>query len=280
MIIDTHVHIGNMLNFVMTKEDVLWSMEQYGISHSIVSSINAAEFDHELRPVPPKYQHSQLECLEEVVRFAGKHPGQISAAVWVRPAFEKCDYALYKAINDHRRYIKAIKFHPYHSNVPFDAKEMNPFVELAEHYGLPAVVHTGGSDAASCARVYSMAKQFPKVKFVMVHMGLGTDNSEAIEMIARLPNLYGDTTWVPVQSALQLIKTAGIEKIMFGSDNPIDGRDTYGHNRTGDRSLYQSYFHEMKNLLSPEDYDCLMYKNAAALFGISVPQAASADGAD
>ena len=70
MIIDTHVHIGNMLNFVLTKEDVLYSMQQYGISHSIVSSLNAAEFDHQLRPVPSKYQHSQLECLYDAVSFA------------------------------------------------------------------------------------------------------------------------------------------------------------------------------------------------------------------
>ena len=121
MIIDTHVHIGNMLNFVLTKEDVLYSMQQYGISHSIVSSLNAAEFDHQLRPVPPKYQQSQLECLYDAVSFAKEHPSKISAAVWVRPFNEKADYELYKAINDNRKYIKAIKFHPFHSNVPFDS---------------------------------------------------------------------------------------------------------------------------------------------------------------
>ena len=104
----------------------------------------------------------------------------------------------------------------------------------------------------------------------MVHMGLGTDNSEAIELIQKLPNLYGDTTWVPVSSTLRLIEKAGIEKIMFGSDNPIDGPDTYLCNRTGDRSLYQQYFNELKEILSPDDYDRLMYKNASELFGINL----------
>ncbi len=277
MIIDTHVHIGNMLNFVMTEEDVLYSMDTYGIDHSIVSSINAAEFDHDLRRVPQKLQHSQLNCLREVVDFAKHNPTRISAAVWVRPYGEKADYDLYKAINDDRKYIKAIKFHPFHSTVPFDAKEMEPFIEMAQHYGLPAVVHTGGSDAASCSRVYQMAKRFPKVRFVMVHMGLGTDNREAIELISRLPNLYGDTTWVPLSSTLSLIRTAGIGKVLFGSDNPIDGRDTYLHNRTGDRSLYQQYFNELKEQLSAEDYDRLMYRNAAELFGISLKETPPAE---
>ena len=270
MIIDTHVHIGNMLNFVMTEDDVIYAMDTYGIDHCIVSSINAAEFDHELRLIPAKYQHSQLECLHDVVELAKKYPSRISAAVWVKPYGEKADYDLYKAVNDSRKYIKAIKFHPYHSNLPFDSKAVEPFIELAQHYGLPVVVHTGGSDAASCTRVYNMAKRFPKTRFVMVHMGLGTDNREAIELISKLPNLYGDTTWVPLESTVRLIRTAGIGKIMFGSDMPIDGRDTYLHNLRGDRSLYQQYFNELKMLISPEEYDCLMYKNAAAFFGISM----------
>lgn len=268
MIIDTHVHIGNMIGFRLTEEDVLYSMRQYGIDHSIVSCLDAAEFDHNLRLIPSKYMHSQLECLQKAVDFAKKYPDRISAAVWVRPYSEKADYDLYKAVNDNRKYIKAIKFHPFHSNVPFDAPSMEPFIELAQHYGLPAVVHTGGSDAASCLRVYNMAKRFPKTRFVMVHMGLGTDNTEAIALAAKLPNLYGDTTWVSMNSTLRLIQTAGIGKVMFGSDNPIDGPDTYLHNRRGDRSLYQDYFHVMPKLLSPEDYDRLMYRNAAEFFGI------------
>lgn len=268
MIIDTHVHIGGMLDFSMTEEDVLYAMETYGIDHCIVSSINATEFDHELKLIPAKYQHSQLECLNDVVSFAKKYPSRISAAVWVKPYGEKADYDLYKAINDNRKYIRAIKLHPYHSNTPFDGRETDQFIELAQHYGLPVVVHTGGSDAASCARVYNMAKRFPKTRFVMVHMGLGTDNREATELIAKQPNLYGDTTWVPIESTVRLIKTAGAEKIMFGSDMPIDGRDTYLHNRRGDRSLYQQYFNELKELITPQEYDCLMYKNAAEFFGL------------
>ena len=270
MIIDTHVHTGNMLGFVLTEDDVIYSMKKYGISHSIVSTLNAAEFDHQLNPIPQKYLHSQIECLNDVVGFAKKFPDKISAAVWVRPFSENADSSLYKAVGDNIKYIKALKFHPFHSTVPFDSKQSEQFIELAGHYGLPIVTHTGGSDSACCIRVYRMAKKYPKINFVMVHMGLGTDNNEAIDLISKLPNLYGDTTWVPIESTLTLIKNAGIEKIFFGSDNPIDGKDTYLCNRTGDRSLYQQYFHELRNILSPDDYDKLMYKNAASVFNISI----------
>ena len=32
MIIDTHVHIGNMIGFHLTEDDVIYSMKKYGIS--------------------------------------------------------------------------------------------------------------------------------------------------------------------------------------------------------------------------------------------------------
>ena len=103
-------------------------------------------------------------------------------------------------------------------------------------------------------------------------MDLESGNQKAIEYISQLPNLYGDTTWVPLKSTMKLIQTAGIGKTMFGSDSPIDGPDTYLHNRTGQRSLYQEYFHEMKELLSPDDYSRLMYRNASELFGIKISE--------
>ncbi|MBQ6626694.1 MAG: amidohydrolase family protein, partial [Ruminococcus sp.] len=83
-----------------------------------------------------------------------------------------------------------------------------------------------------------------------------------------LPNLYGDTTWVSVESTMRFLEICGDDKIVFGSDAPIDGKDTYLTNRTGDRSLYQSYFNEFKDMVSKETYDKIMYKNAIKLFKI------------
>ncbi len=269
MIIDTHVHIGNMVGFVMTREDVIVSMQNNGIDYSIVSNLDAVEFDHSLRPIPLKYQRSQIDCLQETVDFSREYPDKIGVAVWVKPYREKADYDLYEAVEKNRKYIKALKFHPYHSNEPFDSPKTEPFVQMAEHYGLPVTVHTGGCDAASCQRVYHMAKRHPKIDFVMVHMGLGTDHREAIELAAKLPNLYGDTTWVPVESTLAFLQKAGAEKILFGSDNPIDGRNTYLCNRTGQRSLYQEYFHELREMITPSQYELIMHGNAERVFSLN-----------
>ena len=116
--------------------------------------------------------------------------------------------------------------------------------------------------------LYNAAKKHPELRFVMVHMDLGTDNREALELLGRLPNLYGDTTWVPLSTTLEAIRRWGSGKMLFGSDNPIDGKDTYLHNRTGDRSLYQQYFNEFREAVSADVYDNIMYRNAMKLFRI------------
>lgn len=266
MIIDSHVHIGKSLNFNMKKKDVLYSMERYGIDYSIVSDCRAAEFDHKLRPIPKFLQKPQLECIRASVDFAKEYPDKIGAAIWLKPFGENADEALYDYVDQNRKYIKALKFHPYHSNLPFDCQKMEQFMELARFFDLPVVTHTGGSDAASCMRVYQMAKRHPDINFVMVHMGLGTDNNEAIYLIGKLPNLYGDTTWVPMESTLKFVRRNGADKLLFGSDSPIDGKDTYARNKYGQTSMYQPYFHELESIIGSEDYEKIMYKNAQRLF--------------
>ncbi len=54
MIIDTHIHIGKILNFDMQEATVLASMAKYGINFSLVSSVEASEVDHEQKPLPQK----------------------------------------------------------------------------------------------------------------------------------------------------------------------------------------------------------------------------------
>lgn len=268
MIVDTHVHVGNKLDFSMPPETVLASMKKYKIDYSLVSSIDSTEADHLQRILPRELQTPQEESLEILLDFVKKNPDKIGAAVWVKPATEKLSKNFKKLILDNRDYIFAVKFHPFHSNVFFGGEETKAYIEFAGDCGLPVVTHTAATYESHPRRVYETAKKYPSVNFVMVHLGLGTDNKEAISLAAECKNLYGDTTWVPVENTLEFIKKAGIEKIFFGSDSPIDGLDTYHHNRKGEKSIYQDYFNKLPLLLGKEEYDMLMWKNAVDFFGL------------
>lgn len=266
MIIDSHVHIGTMLNFDMREEHITYMMKKYSIDHCIVSNSECATHDHFQNPIPKKFLKSHIDTNLRAINFARKSKGKITVALWVNP-YEDTS-TIEPLIQENSDIIKAIKFHPFHSKLRFDSVEIENYIKLAQKHSLPVVTHTGDGEYDDVELVYEMAKKYPDVNFVMVHMGLGTDNKKAIDLISKLPNLYGDTTWVSIESTLRFLEICGDNKIVFGSDAPIDGKDTYLDNGKGDRSLYQAYFNEFKGMVTKETYDKIMYKNAQKLFKI------------
>lgn len=269
MIIDTHVHIGTGLGFNMTEEDVLYSIEKYKIDYVLVSNAEVASHGHQREPLPQSEQKSQIECLERTLKFARENKGRIGVLHWVKPS-EKITPELKNLITDNLDVIKGIKFHPFHSGCSFCSNECEEYIKLASELCLPVVSHTGTEFDDNPHRLYEMAKKYPDTKFVMVHLGLGSDNKEAIELCKKQKNLYGDTTWVSTNNALEFIKQCGDDKLMFGSDSPIDGKDTYAFNFKGERSLYQQYFNEFKEQVSKETYEKIMWKNAREFYKIDI----------
>ena len=270
MIIDTHAHIGTILNFDMTVEQIIYSMDKYGVDFSLFSDIEAVENDHQGNPVPPSFQKPQNTVLRESIEQAKKHPDKLGILIWMKYRQEVPDSEFIELIDNNRELIYGIKLHPFHSRIAPDNERLNPIYDIARRYNFPIVSHTGGCEEARSIHLYNAAKANPDLNFVMVHMDLGTDNSEALDLLGKLPNLYGDTTWVPVSTTLEAVKRWGSEKMLFGTDNPIDGKDTLLFNMAGQRSLYQEYFNEFKEMVSQDDYDNIMYKNAVKLFNIKL----------
>lgn len=267
MRIDTHVHIGGEnVGFQMNENMVIEAMEKYQIDYAIVSNGDAAEVDHEQVLLPEECQVSQEAALERVLHFAEKYPDKIGAAVWVKPRLQSVTSELDSMIKENRERIYAIKLHPFHSNIAPTDECAIPYLELAKKYQLPVVSHTGGCEAASPKKLYEAAKMYPEIPFVMVHMGLGSDNKEALELLGKAENLYGDTTWVPMKTTIEAMKRYGRKRILFGSDTPIDGVDTYFCNPKGERSVYQDYFHVLPEKINEDYYKDLMYRNAIELF--------------
>ena len=271
MKIDTHVHIGgDKVGFDMSEEKVLAAMEKYEIDYMLVSNGDAVEVDHEQKPIPAEFQVSQEDALRRCIAFARKNPGKIGVGVWVKPLTETVTEELEELIKANLDIIYAIKLHPYHSKIsPVDERTI-PYLELAKKYKLPVVSHTGTGPEDAPIHVYEAALRYPEIPYVMVHMGLGSDNQEALDLLGRAENLYGDTAWVPMETTIEAIKRYGSKKMLFGSDTPIDGVDTYYCNPKGERSIYQDYFHVLPEKISQDAYEDLMWKNAVDVFGLKL----------
>lgn len=267
MIVDAHVHIGTSLGLVFPPKMILDSMEKYNVGYALVSNLDGSEVDYEQKLIPDEYRQSQIEVNSKTVEFAKDCPDKIGALLWGMPLMESCDAEFEKLVADNLDVVHGIKIHPYHNKIRFDDPKVQEYIKLAAKYDLAVMTHTAMDQYSDCRQVYEMAKKYPQVRFVMAHSQLGSeDNSQAIECLKEgLPNLYADCAWVRPENALRIIKECGADKLLFGSDNPIDGIDTYAH-----PEFYEIYFGEFKNMVTEEEYTKLMKDNAVKVYKLNL----------
>jgi len=93
--------------------------------------------------------------------------------------------------------------------------------EAALHFALPVLV-----DVANRAEVIDLiAPAFPKVKFIIAHLGSFMDDWKAHQQVAyqlgRYPNVYADTSGVRrFDYLVEAVRRGGAGKVLFGSDGP------------------------------------------------------------
>ena len=168
MIIDTHAHIGKLLTFDMTTEQILYSMDQYGVDFSLISNIEAAEGDHEGNPVPAELQKPQNQILLNTLSEAKKAPDRLGVLPWLKIRQELPDEEFISLLRENRGLIYGFKLHPFHSRTAPDEERLEPIYRLAAEYGLPVVSHTGGCEEAMSRHLFNAAKRHPELDFVMV----------------------------------------------------------------------------------------------------------------
>lgn len=118
MIIDTHAHIGALPPFFdMTTEQVLYSMEKYGIDFSLISDIEAAEYDHQRNPVPAFLQKPQNVILRDTLDAVKKASDKLGALPWLKIGSELPDADFIRTVKENRSLIYGFKLHPFHSLV-------------------------------------------------------------------------------------------------------------------------------------------------------------------
>lgn len=234
-IVDTHTHIGYWPNLKSTEEALIASTRDHNISFSLVS-FDGSEFLNETGRIVP-----QLKASKRSLKFieANNYFGML---IWIRPHSEKNIDEIDAFILKHRDKIYGLKFHPFLSRLRVNDPRIYPYLELARKYNLPLLVHTANDQYSKIKYLERVAKLFPDINFVAAHLELGTDNKEAIKVLKNNPNIYGDTAWVNPESLLLARKEKVLDKIMFGTDNPIDGYETLNN------PYYVSYINNEINL--------------------------------
>ena len=257
-IVDAHAHIASWRTLEQSKRNLLLGMDRHGVDIALVSNADCSSFPEEgksaRKPIPCE------QGLREVLEFAKETPGRIYAAVWVTPLKSpRPSEELIRLIEDNKTLIKALKLHPFCEKVPADSPLMEPYYDLAKHYGLPILVHTAVDEESSIGHLVGACLKHPELSFVAAHMELCSAHAYSFKMMKQTPNLCADTAWVDLYWAKRVLLEVGPDRVMFGTDAPIDGEATL------DNPMYRAYF-ENRDGLEETLWRRLLGQNAIDLY--------------
>ncbi len=206
MIVDCHCHAGkgDLLtapwNTDAPIEPYLRRARAAGISKTIVFA---------------PFHSDYAEANAQVARIVGRYPGRLIGFAFVHAGRDagRIFAMLQRAVT--QWHFRGIKVHG-HESMP--TREV---CDAADAFRLPILV-----DVAGQAHVVDMlAPQYPRVNFIVPHLGSFGDDWRAhqmvIDQLVRYPNVYADTSGVRrFDYIVQAIRRAGPHKLLFGSDGP------------------------------------------------------------
>jgi predicted TIM-barrel fold metal-dependent hydrolase len=216
MIIDADTHISPTGEDAMaiTIDDLLRSMDRAGV-------------DKALTWLRPPYLREIEASNAYVHRAVQEHPDRILGFGWADPrlGLDKARDAVKRCVYDYGFY--GVKLNGAQNSFYIDDPKLSlPIIQEIAKTGKLLAFHVGADafETTHPFRVARIARMFPQVQILMVHMG-GVGHADisnaAIEMAQAYPNLTLIGSAVRVRAILKAIKTLGAERVCFGSDTPF-----------------------------------------------------------
>lgn len=233
--IDAHSHIGyfgGWSDVGITPEELIEQMDEYNVEKAVISTYPIKE---------------SLDAVD-------KYPDRFVGAAWVNPNEKEAVDQLREAVKNHG--FKAVKLHPLsHSYLPND-ECVFPIAELAGELDIPLMIHTGHPPFSLPWSVAQLADIYPDLPMVMIHMGHGNGMyvQSAIDMAKKYPNLYLETSGMPMHTKIkEAYEKVGSDRIMWGLDAPFH-HPTVEMQRTivsglTDKQLEDVFYNNVKKLL-------------------------------
>jgi len=199
--IDAHAHIQDLnypFNVKITTEEFVYLMELYNIEKAIISDVNNENISNAIK----------------------RYPEKLLGIVWANPKTENTLDVVRHYIEEHK--FKGIKLHPLLHMFTPNSKEVHKILNLAQEFGVPVFIHSGHPPTSLPWQIENLAKHFPDVPIVMVHMGHGNAFyiQAAIEIAERCENIYLETSGMPMSAKIAEAYDIVPEKVLFGTDIP------------------------------------------------------------
>lgn len=203
--IDNHVHIGWYSDGYHNPLDIWQAVQNAGIDDIVVSSTSTCAELYKL----------VVREMYELIKVGGSH---IHPLLWVTPRMVKTwgiRYMLHSKIR-----WQGLKMHWGANREWYYNRELvYRVLEIARKKSLPVLLHTGGSKECEPKVFEGIINQYTDLKFILAH---GRPIDQTIKVMDSCENTFVDTAFMPVDDVFKLIKKGFINRVLFGSDAPIN----------------------------------------------------------
>lgn len=246
MIIDTHVHIGQFREGYHDAKEVYNAFTKAGVDEICVSSTTTCDENYPL----------VVSEMKELKKLGGS---RVHPLFWISPKMLESG-KVEEVINSGVEW-EGMKMHYHFSHEWYELPSLAvKAVKYAQERHWPVLEHTGEDIQCHPLVFDALFKDFPDVTFIMAH---GRPLNETITMLKRYPNTLTDTAFMPADDVVELKNQGFIDRILFGSDYPINchfPQVTQGY------PFISECINNLKARLTPNEFDKIMYINALKVY--------------
>lgn len=127
--------------------------------------------------------------------------------------------------------LHGVKLHADIQKFRIDDPRCFKIYELCEKENMPILMHTGDHrfDYSNPDRLIPVLNTFKNLTVIGAHLGGWSVWDEAVEKLSGYKNFYVDSSSslyeLPIDRAVEIIRTYSVEKVLFGSDFPVFSPD-------------------------------------------------------
>ncbi len=114
-----------------------------------------------------------------------------------------------------------LKLGPVIHGVTFDDPRTVALIAVAERFGHPVYAHCLSRPGLTVADYVALARRFPAVRFMLGHAGIGTCDYAAVDELARVDNVWFETSGGFTSVVAAACKTLGALRVVFGGEFPL-----------------------------------------------------------
>lgn len=235
--IDNHVHVGWYTDGYHSPKSVWMAEFEAGINEIAVSSTSTCAELYKL----------VVREMRELKRIGDNN---VHPLLWITPRMMKTwgiRYMLHSKIN-----WQGIKLHwGAHREWYYNKRLLYKVLNIARCKSWPVLLHTGESKECQPNVFTTIINDYPDLKFVLAH---GRPIEQTIVLLRSSTNTFVDTAFMPNIHMSLLIDEGFFDRIIFGTDTPID----MVYNKGRPMSEYiQLCLSQLRSVTTSEQFDII-----------------------